>query len=474
VPEARHIAVIGAGPNGLSAAVILARAGFRVTLHEAAERIGGGTRTEALTLPGFRHDVCSAVHPLGASSPCFLQLALERHGLDWIRPPVLMAHPFDDGTAAVLLTSTSATAESLGTEDGRAYRRLMDPFVQHAELISEALAPPIRLPRRPLLVARLGLFGLPPASWLVRRLFANDRARAFFLGIAAHALLPMSRALSASFGIVLAVAGHGAGWPFARGGSQKIAEALAEDLRQHGGSILTGSPVRSLTGFAGSVATILDLTPRQVLALAGDRLPPGFRRQLAAYRYGPGVFKLDWALAQPIPWIARECRMAGTVHLGPTSQAIESSSRAAWYGDADPSPYVILTQPSLFDPSRAPEGRHTAWAYCHVPHGSTDDRTTAIEAQVERFAPGFREIVLARHAMDTRQLERHNENLVGGDVNGGVQDLRQLFFRPTVRLDPYATPVSGLFLCSAATPPGGAVHGMCGYHAAQSVLRRHG
>ncbi|MGE5242751.1 MAG: phytoene desaturase family protein [Betaproteobacteria bacterium] len=467
----REVVVVGAGPNGLSAAVALARAGLHVTVHEAAGTIGGGAKTEELTLPGFRHDVCSAVHPMGAASPFFRQLPLAEFGLDWIAPPVPMAHPFDDGTAAVLVPSVDATADSLGAADARAYRRLMNPFVRHWEaVIAEALAPPLRIPRHPLLMARLGLTGLPPASRLARRSFSSDRARAFFLGIAAHALMPMTMAPSAGFGIMLALAGHAVGWPIARGGSQAISDALAGVLRRHGGEIVTGSPVRSVAALSDAAAVVLDLTPRQVLAVA--RLPLRYRRQLARYRYAPGVFKVDWALAEPIPWTAAECRAAGTIHIGQTSAAIEYSASAAWTGGPDHQPCLILSQPSLFDPSRAPAGRHTAWAYCHVPHGSTEDRTEAIERQIERFAPGFREIVLARHTMNTRQLETHNENMVGGDVNGGVQDLRQFFFRPAPRLDPYATPVEGLFLCSASTPPGGAVHGMCGFNAAASVLRR--
>lgn len=470
----REVVVVGSGPNGLAAAVALARAGADVTVHEAADRIGGGTRTEELTLRGFRHDVCSAVHPMGAGSPFLSGLPLGELGLEWIQPPVLMAHPFDDGTAAVLMRSSAETAECLGPTDGRAYRRLMDPFVRGWKaLMSDALGPPLRMPRHPLLVARLALYGLPPASALIRYTFDSERARAFFLGIAAHALLPLGKAPSSAFGIMLAMAGHGAGWPIARGGSQRIAEALARLLERHGGRVVTKSPVHSLMPFSGAVK-VLDLTPRQVLAIDGTRFPASYRRQLAAYRYAPGVFKVDWALEEPIPWTSPECRAAGTLHLGPSSADIARSAADAWHGRIDDRPYVILVQPSLFDPSRAPEGRHTAWAYCHVPHGSTADRTEAIERQVERFAPGFREVVLARHTMNTRELEAHDANIVGGDINGGAQDLWQFFFRPAPRLDPYATPAADIFLCSASTPPGGAVHGMCGYHAARSVLRRIG
>lgn len=471
--DGRDVIVVGAGPNGLAAAVALARAGARVTVHEANAQFGGGTRTLELTLPGFRHDICSAVHPLGVGSPFFRTLPLADFGLEWIMPPVLVAHPFDDGTAAVLMRSVGETAESLGREEGLAYRRLMTPFVRRWEaVIGEALMPPLHVPRHPFIMARLGLLGLPPASLVARRYFRTDRAQAFFLGIAGHTLLPMNKMPSSAFGIILALAGHAVGWPVPRGGSQAIADALAGLLRQHGGEIVTGSRVTSLEPFADAAATLLDLTPRQVNAVAGERLPASYRRQLAAYRYAPGVFKIDWALREPIPWRAEACRAAGTVHVAPGAADIERSSLDAWRGRPDDRPSLIVTQPSLFDPSRAPAGKHTAWAYCHVPHGATRDETAAIERQMERFAPGFREIVLARHTMDTRQLEAHDANLVGGDINGGVQDLWQFLFRPVPRIDPYATPARGLFICSASTPPGGAVHGMCGYHAAQSALRR--
>ncbi len=469
----QRIVIVGAGPNGLSAGVALVRHGLKVVLHEANSYIGGGACTRELTLPGFRHDVCSAVHPMGITSPFFQTLPLADHGLQWIHPPILMAHPFDDGTAAVLLRSMLDTANSLGAEDGQAYRRLMTPFMRHwPEVIAEALAPPLRIPRHPFLMARLGLYGLPSAKGLVERTFKSDRARSFFLGIAAHTLLPMEKSPSAAFGIMLALAGHAAGWPIPRGGSQSISEALASILRAHGGKIVVSSPVRSLEPFADARAIVFDLTPRQVLKVAGGKLPDHYRRRLESYRYGPGVFKIDWALSGPIPWTANECRNAGTIHLGASSSEVSESAAAAWYGREDQNPFIILVQPSLFDSTRCPDGKHTAWAYCHVPNGSTQDKTDAIERKVERFAPGFRELILARSTMNTRQLEAHNENLVGGDINGGVQDIRQFLFRPVPALDPYAMPAKGLFICSAATPPGGAVHGMCGYYAAMSVLRK--
>jgi phytoene dehydrogenase-like protein len=470
----RHAVVVGSGPNGLAAAVALAGAGWSVRVHEAAEVIGGGTRTEALTLPGFRHDVCSAVHPMGAGSPFFATLPLGEHGLEWVRPPVHLAHPFDDGTAAALRSSTADTAATLG-RDGKAYRRLLEPFVPRwRQLFEDALAPPLRWPRHPLLMARLGVRGLRSATGLAAAAFEDGRARAFFLGLAAHTLLPLDRPPTAAFGLMLAIAGHGPGWPIARGGSRSIADALAGVLRGQGGRIVTEAPVGNVDDLPPADAVLLDLTPRQVLEVAGHRLPDRYRRRLGRFRYAPGVFKVDWALSEPIPWTAAACREAGTVHVGGGPEAIARSADAAWNGRLDEAPYVILAQPSLFDPSRAPRDRHTAWAYCHVPHGDTRNRTAAIERQVERFAPGFGDAILARSTMNTAALEDHNPNLVGGDIAGGVQDLAQLFFRPAPTFDPYAIPAPGLFLCSASTPPGGGVHGMCGWHASRSVLGRLG
>jgi phytoene dehydrogenase-like protein len=468
----RQVVVVGSGPNGLSAAVALAREGHHVTVYEANPEIGGGASTRQLTIPGFHHDVCSAVHPMGVTSPFFRTLPLKEYGLEWIHPPILMAHPFDDGTAASLVRSVEATAYSMGSKDGPAYRRLMDPFVRNWEpLLADALEPPIHIPRKPILMARLGRFGFPPARTIANRLFVSDRARAFFLGIAAHVLLPMENAPTAAFGIMLALAGHAGGWPISRGGSQSISNALAGILRNHRGEVVTSSPITSLARFDRADAVVLDLTARQVLKLAADRLPSNYRSQLQKFRYGPGVFKIDWALSGPIPWKALECRQAGTIHLGASSDEIAESAAKAWYGQEDKNPFILLAQPSLFDPTRCPPGSHTAWAYCHVPHGSTTDQSEVIERKIERFAPGFRDLILARNTLNTQQLEAHNANLVGGDINGGVQDVMQLLFRPACRLDPYSTPAKGLFICSASTPPGGAVHGMCGYNASRSVLR---
>jgi phytoene dehydrogenase-like protein len=462
--------VVGSGPNGLAAAVELARRGHSVLVVEAAGTVGGGTRSAALTLPGFVHDVCSAVHPMAVASPFFKTLPLAEHGLEWVEPAIPLAHPLDDGTAAVLERSVDATADALGP-DARAYRRLMGPLAAGAAGLFGDLLGPLRLPRHPLTALRFGLRAIRSGKGLADAWFRTDRARALVAGLAAHAVLPLEQTPGAAVTLMLGLAGHAVGWPFPRGGAQKIADALASHLRSLGGRIETGRTVRSINEFADARAVLLDVTPRQVLALAGHRLPGRYRRALARYRYGPGVFKVDWALAGPIPWRAAECRRAGTVHVGGTLEEVAAAERAPWRGEHPERPFVLLAQPSLFDPTRAPAGQHTAWGYCHVPHGSTVDMTARIEAQVERFAPGFRDLILARHTSDTAAMEAHNPNYVGGDITGGVADWWQLFTRPVARLDPYSTPARGLYLCSASTPPGGGVHGMCGYFAARSAAR---
>ena len=462
--------VVGSGPNGLAAAIALARAGRSVLVVEAEESLGGGTRSVELTLPGFLHDVCSAFHPLAVASPFFRTLPLEQFGLDFVQPPAPLAHPFDDGSAAVLERSVKATGEWLG-RDAAAYRALMEPLVRDADaLLGDALGP-LRLPRHPLALARFGLSAFRSAVGLATGRFEGQRARALFAGLAAHSIQPLERPPTAAFGLALGMLGHAVGWPVVRGGSRKIADALAAYLRSLGGEFATGTRVQSLDSLPPARAILFDVTPRQLLGIAGHRLPAGYRRKLGGYRYGPGVFKVDWALDGPIPWKAKECARAGTVHLGGTLAEIAASERAAWRGEHAERPFVLVGQQSLFDPSRAPPGKHTVWAYCHVPHGSAVDMTARIEAQLERFAPGFRDRVLARHVMSPAELERRNANCVGGDINGGVQDLRQLFTRPTARLVPYETPTRGLYLCSSSTPPGGGVHGMCGYFAAQAALR---
>ena len=461
--------VVGSGPNGLAAAIVLARAGRRVLIREAMDIPGGGMRSMELTRPGFVHDVCSSVHPLGVSSPFFRTLPLEQHGLEWIHSPACLAHPFDDGSVALLERSVEATGASLGA-DAEAWRGLVGPFLDHWDEIAPDVLRPLRFPHHPLTMARFGLKGLRSASGLARSTFDGERAPALFAGNAAHAMVPLTRAPTAAFGLTLAVAGHAVGWPIARGGSQKIADALVSYFRSLGGEIQTEAPVETTDELEGTRTILLDLTPRQVLRIAGHRLPARYRRKLERYRYGAGAFKMDWALDGPIPWRAPECSRAVTVHLGGTLAEIEVSEHAPLAGKIPERPFVLLVQPALFDRSRAPEGKHVAWAYCHVPFGCDVDMTSRIEDQIERFAPGFRDRILARSVMPPDALERHNPNLVGGDISAGEMSLGQLFFRPTARWNPYATPLEGVYLCSASTPPGGAVHGMCGYYAARAAL----
>lgn len=470
-PEGPDAIVVGAGPNGLAAAITLARAGRSVRVIEAGATVGGGTRSAELTLPGFVHDVCSAIHPLGVASPFFRGTSLREHGLEWVFPEVAVAHPFDDGPPVLLERSIDATAAGLG-EDGAAYRRCIAPLVEAAErLLPDLLAPVWPPPRHPLLVARFGLKALRSARGTATSLFRGERARGFFAGLAAHAVLPLESLFTASFGYMFAMLGHSSGWPLARGGSQKIADSLASCLRSLGGEIETGRRVTSLDELPASRAVLLDLTPRQILRIAGSRLPAGYRRALERYRYGPGSFKLDMALSGPIPWKSPECARAATVHLGASLDEISASERAPYANGLADKPYVIVAQQSLFDPDRAPAGRHTAWAYCHVPHASTLDAAPGIEAQIERFAPGFRDLILARCVTTPAGFEAKNENYVGGDIAGGSTAFPQLFFRPAARLVPYATPDPRLFICSSSTPPGAGVHGMCGYHAARAALR---
>jgi phytoene dehydrogenase-like protein len=464
--------VVGSGPNGLSAAILLAQAGLRTTVFEAQPTIGGGARSAELTLPGFVHDVCSAVHPLAASSPAFAAFPLAEHGLAWIQPPLPVAHPLDDGSAAVMAMSLDETCARLGA-DGATYRRAIGPLVRRwRELVPMIQAPLLRIPTHPLLLARFGALAFWPAAPSARLLFRTEAARALFAGIAAHSVMPLEALGSAAFGWLLAAAGHAVGWPIPRGGSQAIANALASYFESLGGRIVTNSRIRSLAELGEASLVLCDVTPRQFVALASHRLPDRFSRKLEAYRYGPGVFKVDWALRAPIPWKAAECSRAGTVHVGGSLDEIAASERAIAGATPSPRPFVLVVQPSLFDSSRAPAGQHTAWAYCHVPHASTADMTERIESQIERFAPGFRARILARHTMTPADLESHNANLIGGDITGGAQDLRQLVLRPT-RLF-YRTPLDGVYLCSSSTPPGGAVHGMCGYHAAHAALRARG
>jgi phytoene dehydrogenase-like protein len=464
--------VVGAGPNGLAAAVALARAGRSVVVLEATDTVGGGARSEELTLPGFLHDSCSAVHPLGAGSPFFTDLPLDDHGLAWAHAELPAAHPLPDGSAAVLGHSLDQTAAALG-RDARAWRRLFGPLVRDWEPLRDTfLAPLLRLPPHPFVLARFGLRAVWPASVLAGRVFRGEPARALFGGLSAHAILDLGHPLTSAFGLVLGAGAHVVGWPVARGGSQRIADALASYLQTLGGEIVTGHPVRSLDDLPPSATLLFDLTPRQVLDVAGAHLPAVYRRRLARFRYGPASFKVDYALDGPVPWRAEACTRATTVHLGGPLEEVVASERDVTRGRHPERPFVLVAQPTLGDPSRAPAGRHTLWAYCHVPHGSTFDMTRAVEDQIERFAPGFRERVLARHVSFPADLERHNANLVGGDIAGGSHGGLQLVARPVLSANPYALPIEGrkAYLCSASTPPGAGVHGMCGWWAAHAAL----
>ena len=476
--------VVGSGPNGLAAAITLARAGRSVVVYEAASTPGGGSRSAELTLPGFVHDVCSTIHAVALASPFFRGLDLERHGLTWVHPEAPVAQPLDGGRVALLERGVAETAEGLdNAADARAWRRLFEPLVRDADrLMPELLGPVIHRPRHPLALARFGLPALRSAESLARGSFRGDAAQALFTGLSAHSMVALGRPLTASFGLVLGLVAHAYGWPMSRGGSGAVTNALVAELRRLGGEVVTDHRVDDLGELPAARAVILDLTPRQVVALVGTATPPGRRasgrwlgryvRGLNRFRYGPGVFKVDWALDGPVPWAAQGVARAATVHLGGTRAEIVVAEADVAAGRHPDRPFVLFVQHTLFDPSRAPAGKHTAWAYCHVPSGSSVDMTARIEAQVERFAPGFRDRILARATRDSSALESYDANYVGGDINGGIQDVRQLIFRPTPRLDPYSTPVRGLYLCSSSTPPGGGVHGMSGYHAARSALRR--
>jgi phytoene dehydrogenase-like protein len=464
-------AIVGSGPNGLAAAIELARAGHSVRVHEAEPTIGGGARSGEITLPGFIHDLCSAIHPLAASSPYFKTLPLGEHGLEWIHPGVPLAHPLDDGTAAVLYRSVDETARGLG-DDGGNYRRLIGPLAARwDELASETMRPILHIPRHPLLLARFGIPAMFPAT-TTARLFSTPRARALFAGLAAHSFLPLDAPFTTAFALAMAGSGHAVGWPFPKGGSQKITDALASYLRVLGGDIRTNDRIDVWAQLGKAHAYLFDTTPRALEHIAADHLNTTYRRVLRAYKYGPGVFKVDYALAGPVPWRAAECRRAGTVHLGGTLEEIAAGEQQVSRGEHPERPFVLVGQQSLFDSTRAPLGMQTLWTYCHVPSGSTEDMTARIEAQIERFAPGFRDLILKRTSTSSRDIESHNANYIGGDISAGSHARLQFIARPTWAIDPYATPTREIYLCSAATPPGAGVHGLSGYNAARSALRR--
>jgi phytoene dehydrogenase-like protein len=470
VTAARDAVVVGSGPNGLAAALTLARAGVDVRLIEGAPTLGGGCRTQELTLPGFRHDVCSAVHPLAAASPFFRSVPLAAHGVNLVQPPLPLAHPLDGGRAAVLDRSVRTTASAFSDKDARAYRRMMMPLVGDADALVELVLSPIRRPpRHPASAAHFAMLGIGSVTRLARR-FTADEPRALLAGLASHAILPLDTPGTAAFGLLLATLGHVVGWPFVAGGSEQLVSALRAELEAAGATIETGNYVERLEEVEPARAILLDVGPAQLLAMAGDRLPLRYRHALRRYAYGPGVCKVDWALSGPVPWTAPACRHAGTVHVGGTFEEIASSEAEVAIGRHPDRPFVLVAQPGVADPTRAPAGHHTLWGYCHVPNGSTIDMTDRIEAQIERFAPGWRDLIIGRAAATACDVALHDRNYEGGDINGGAGTLMQTVFRPIPRWNPYRTPVDGVYLCSSSTPPGGGVHGMCGLHAATAAL----
>ncbi len=465
--DAYDAVVVGSGPNGLAAAITLARQGHSVLVAEAGRTVGGGMRSAELTEPGFVHDVCSTVFALAVASPFFRELPLDDFGLDWVFPPIPCAHPLDNGRAALLESSVDRTADSLGA-DARPWRRLFDPLVRDGGAILDEALSPLRAPRHPLAMLRFARAAVRSAAGVARR-FKGEAARSLFAGLAAHSVLPLEKIVTAAPAIALAVAAQRSGWPIARGGSQQLANAMARYLESVGGEVVVNHPVNSLSDLPAYRVALFDTSPKELSRIAGGSLAPRYHRAVERFRYGPGVFKIDWALDGAIPWHAEACCRAGTVHVGGAFDEVAAAMRAPWEGRHARRPFVIVVQPSLFDPSRSPQGRHTAWAYCHVPHGSNDDMVEPIESQIERFASGFRERISTRHVMTPADFQRYNPNYIGGDISGGVMDVRQLFTRPMARIVPYATSHPRVFLCSSSTPPGGGVHGLCGYYAARAA-----
>jgi phytoene dehydrogenase-like protein len=461
--------IVGSGPNGLAAAIYLQQNGLSVLILEAKSEIGGGLRSAEVTLPGFTHDICSAIHPLAVGSPFFQQLPLADHGLEYIYPEIATAHPFDNGTAAVLKQSVTETAKLLGNDE-HAYLNLIQPIVDDWPNIAADVLGPLHYPKHPLAMAKFGLSALTSATHLSKR-FKTEEAKGLLAGMAAHSMQPLSKITTSAAALVLMVNGHLKGWPIPKGGSNRIANALASYFISIGGKIETNTYVKSLDQLPSAHAVLFDISPKQLLQIAGHKFSSLYKWQLERYRYGMGVFKVDWALDGPIPFIAEECKKAGTIHIGNSIQEITNAEQQTWDGKHPEKPFVLLSQQSVFDATRAPEGKHTAWAYCHVPNGSKMDMTNAIENQIERFSPGFKDRILAKHTMNPIQMEEYNPNYIGGDINGGVIDIGQLFTRPALRWSPYKTSAKGIYICSASTPPGGGVHGMCGYNAAKRVLK---
>lgn len=463
--------IVGSGPNGLGAAIRMAQEGLNVLVLEAEDSIGGGTRTAELTEPGYYHDICSAVHPTAMASPFLSSLPLEEYGLEFMQPEIPYAHPLDNGEAAYVHKDLDATLEVLG-EDADRYEHLFRDFVDNWELLRQDLFGDLRIPSHPLTMARFGWYGIYSADMLSSSMFRSYKTRALFAGCAAHSIVPLEKAFTASFGLVLGVTAHTVGWPVAKGGSHKITYAMAEHLKSLGGSIETEHRVNGPQDIPAASCVLFDLTPHQIASIMRDQLPGSFRKRLLNYTYGPGAFKIDYALSEPVPWINEVCRKAGTLHLGNTFEEIAAAERMVWDGEHPERPYVLVAQSSVADPSRAPEGKHTLWAYCHVPNGSEKDMTKEIEDQIERYAPGFRDTIISRHTMNTRAMEEYNSNYIGGDINGGAQFAKQLIGRPVLKWDPYHLPVKRHYICSSSTPPGGGVHGMAGYNAANSALKR--
>jgi phytoene dehydrogenase-like protein len=461
--------VVGSGPNGLAAAILMQQNGLSVLLLEAKSEIGGGLRTAELTLPGFKHDICSAIHPLAAASPFFKTLPLADYGLSYIYPEINAAHPLEHANSAVLCRSIDETALHLGADENT-YRNLMRSVTKNWPLIDADVLGPLHYPKHPLALASFGLNAIKPATLLANK-FKTKQSKALLAGMAAHAMQPLTNMATSAIALVLLAAGHLQGWPVPKGGSDSIANALAAYFVSLGGKIETDTYVKSLDELPSARAILFDITPKQLLQIAGHKFSSIYKWQLERYRYGMGVYKIDWALDEAIPFSSEACKKAGTVHIGNTLNEIRDAEQQTWSGKHPNKPFVLLAQQSLFDDTRAPKGKHTAWAYCHVPAGSTRNMTDAIETQIERYAPGFRDVILAKHTMDTVQMEEYNPNYIGGDINGGVIDLGQLFTRPALRYSPYKTSEKGMYICSASTPPGGGVHGMCGYYAAKKALK---